>query len=1085
MPAPLLLVVEPDFETREQLQHELGEAGFAVQTSPTLVAALAQARARVPDLMLVDLRGTDGLGLVDRLREHPATSGISVALLAADGDQVTVAAAFARGVELLAKPIGVKEIVTRLRRHLLRPEASERLGVGHRERSGSLVALPLAEVVRSLAGRTATLTFRSAAGEQARVWLSEGRVVDAQAGRHSGERAFHRAMTFAEGTWHLDETPHERPAAIGRETAALLDEGTRRLDKWKRLVAEAGGLEALFGVDFVVLAFRLGDIPDEVNLILRLLDGRRPIRQVLDESPFAETDTLAAVLNLQSEGIVRSLGGRPSAAPAVVSAPPPIVSAPPPIVSAPPPIVSAPPPVVSTPPPIVSAPPPVVSAPPPVVSAPPPVVSAPPPIVSTPPPVVSAPPPIVSAPPPIVSAPPPVVSAPPPVVSTPPPIVSAPPPIVAEAPSAPAVEATPSGERAATEAPATAEPSPAAVTPVASAPALPEPESEPGPEAPSVPLGRNGKPLKGAALARVLERQRLEKQKAAARSEAAAPVPEAPAVEAEAPPIEAPARPEPIPPAEAQPEAPAPAGGGLVGLLTSEGPAAAPENDARDLIPVVRFPGRRGVRKDRLEQESTEALAVASARGEEPKALEEEVLAPGERPTPDLIAAVAKSEQAAEEPAPITAPQPQTGAAPEQPAATASPSAEAEAKPAPSDATPRSAETTTPAPETPAAPIAAALPRGAGVPHPATEPAQAIAVAPPAERAQARATSEEHDEDLEQYLKEHHRSRAPAVTAIIAIVLVVGAAVFGLMRYRAKSTVTPTPAPVVAKRSPAPSSVAAPAPAPITPKTVATVPAIAPTATAPTATAPTATAPTATAPTATAPTTTAPTATAPTTTAPTATAPTTTAPTATAPPTVAPKAVAITPTSNPAPTPPAVKPLPAPKTPTTAVAVRPSKSAPSKPEAKTAPKTTEKTPPPAKVATAPAATSSAAAGHANDERFQKLFRAGTTENKENRFASAERKLRAALKLKEDAAAERELGWALYNRGKTQQAEVALFKATKLNDRDADTYMYLGMVLYDLDRKPAAAKAYRRFLALEPKNSPRAKEIQAVLQNLEQ
>ena len=988
MPAPLLLVVEPDFETREQLQHELGEAGFAVQTSPTLVAALAQARARVPDLMLVDLRGTDGLGLVDRLREHPATSGISVALLAADGDQVTVAAAFARGVELLAKPIGVKEIVTRLRRHLLRPEASERLGVGHRERSGSLVALPLAEVVRSLAGRTATLTFRSAAGEQARVWLSEGRVVDAQAGRHSGERAFHRAMTFAEGTWHLDETPHERPAAIGRETAALLDEGTRRLDKWKRLVAEAGGLEALFGVDFVVLAFRLGDIPDEVNLILRLLDGRRPIRQVLDESPFAETDTLAAVLNLQSEGIVRSLGGRPSAAPAVVSAPPPIVSAPPPI-----------------------------------------------------------------------------VSAPPPVVSTPPPIVSAPPPIVAEAPSAPAVEATPSGERAATEAPATAEPSPAAVTPVASAPALPEPESEPGPEAPSVPLGRNGKPLKGAALARVLERQRLEKQKAAARSEAAAPVPEAPAVEAEAPPIEAPARPEPIPPAEAQPEAPAPAGGGLVGLLTSEGPAAAPENDARDLIPVVRFPGRRGVRKDRLEQESTEALAVASARGEEPKALEEEVLAPGERPTPDLIAAVAKSEQAAEEPAPITAPQPQTGAAPEQPAATASPSAEAEAKPAPSDATPRSAETTTPAPETPAAPIAAALPRGAGVPHPATEPAQAIAVAPPAERAQARATSEEHDEDLEQYLKEHHRSRAPAVTAIIAIVLVVGAAVFGLMRYRAKSTVTPTPAPVVAKRSPAPSSVAAPAPAPITPKTVATVPAIAPTATAPTATAPTATAPTAT--------------------APTATAPTTTAPTATAPPTVAPKAVAITPTSNPAPTPPAVKPLPAPKTPTTAVAVRPSKSAPSKPEAKTAPKTTEKTPPPAKVATAPAATSSAAAGHANDERFQKLFRAGTTENKENRFASAERKLRAALKLKEDAAAERELGWALYNRGKTQQAEVALFKATKLNDRDADTYMYLGMVLYDLDRKPAAAKAYRRFLALEPKNSPRAKEIQAVLQNLEQ
>ena len=54
---------------------------------------------------------------------------------------------------------------------------------------------------------------------------------------------------------------------------ALLMEGMRRLDEWSRLFEQLPSLTHRFEVDMVELAARLGDVPDDNNRILRLVDG--------------------------------------------------------------------------------------------------------------------------------------------------------------------------------------------------------------------------------------------------------------------------------------------------------------------------------------------------------------------------------------------------------------------------------------------------------------------------------------------------------------------------------------------------------------------------------------------------------------------------------------------------------------------------------------------------------------------------------------------------------------------------------------------------------------------------------------------
>ena len=77
-------------------------------------AALAGARAEVPDLAVLDVSmpGATGLEVCSALRAAPATAGIRILLLSAGASAEDVARGLAAGADAyLAKPFGVAALV--------------------------------------------------------------------------------------------------------------------------------------------------------------------------------------------------------------------------------------------------------------------------------------------------------------------------------------------------------------------------------------------------------------------------------------------------------------------------------------------------------------------------------------------------------------------------------------------------------------------------------------------------------------------------------------------------------------------------------------------------------------------------------------------------------------------------------------------------------------------------------------------------------------------------------------------------------------------------------------------------------------
>ena len=87
-------------------------------------------------------------------------------------------------------------------------------------------------------------------------------------------------------------------------TQGILMEGMRRVDEWGRLCEQLPPLTTVFEIDHAQLLERLNEIPDELNGILRLFDGKRTLLQVVDDSPFEDLSTLSTITKLYFEGLL-------------------------------------------------------------------------------------------------------------------------------------------------------------------------------------------------------------------------------------------------------------------------------------------------------------------------------------------------------------------------------------------------------------------------------------------------------------------------------------------------------------------------------------------------------------------------------------------------------------------------------------------------------------------------------------------------------------------------------------------------------------------------------------------------------------
>ncbi len=79
----------------------------------------------------------------------------------------------------------------------------------------------------------------------------------------------------------------------------------RRIDEWESIVERLPPLDRAYQIDFRLLSDRLAEIPDDVNGILKLFDGRRTLAQVLEEADQGGLAAAKALARLWSEEIIR------------------------------------------------------------------------------------------------------------------------------------------------------------------------------------------------------------------------------------------------------------------------------------------------------------------------------------------------------------------------------------------------------------------------------------------------------------------------------------------------------------------------------------------------------------------------------------------------------------------------------------------------------------------------------------------------------------------------------------------------------------------------------------------------------------
>lgn len=313
-----LLLVDADSKSLRMLEVSLRKSGFSVTTAVSGGDARDKVKHSQPDLIITDTKlpgDENGFELVANLKANADTSGIPIIFLSSENKLEQKVTGLELGVEdYLTKPIYIREVLTRVRVLL---EKKEKEKLERRERSatfaGSLGEMGLVDLMQTVEiGRKTGRLHIETRNQKGTISFREGKVCDARTARLSGERAFYRMLVWAEGVFSMDFGPHDDPDVIELSTQGLLMEGMRRVDEWGRLLEQLPPLDRVFEIDYGELVDRLAEIPDEINGILRLFDGRRTLIEVVDESDFGDLEALEIASKLFFEGLIYDVTDRPA-----------------------------------------------------------------------------------------------------------------------------------------------------------------------------------------------------------------------------------------------------------------------------------------------------------------------------------------------------------------------------------------------------------------------------------------------------------------------------------------------------------------------------------------------------------------------------------------------------------------------------------------------------------------------------------------------------------------------------------------------------------------------------------------------------
>src|SRR5262249_19230924 len=166
--------------------------------------ALTKVETAAPDLIISDTKMSemDGFELVERLRQNNDWATIPFIFLTAQSDVEDKIRGLELGVEdYLTKPIYIKEIITRVK-ILLQKKQRVALEENKRESrtkfAGALSDMAVVDLIQTIeiSRKSGVIHFKHPDGKRGSIYFRNGKVIDAEMGRLTGEAAVYRLLVW-------------------------------------------------------------------------------------------------------------------------------------------------------------------------------------------------------------------------------------------------------------------------------------------------------------------------------------------------------------------------------------------------------------------------------------------------------------------------------------------------------------------------------------------------------------------------------------------------------------------------------------------------------------------------------------------------------------------------------------------------------------------------------------------------------------------------------------------------------------------------------------------------------------------------
>jgi CheY-like chemotaxis protein len=310
----MVLIADGNTGRGRRLAEACERVGVPCKTGPHGAAALEMALSERPGLVVaqLDLPLVDAAKLAEILRANPRTRRSRFLFLGEESERASLAAP---GDLLLPSGSSTEELVRIIEEMVARQDrldAVDAATTSGEPIDGDLSLVRLADLVSLFqANRTSgRLELRRSQAESADdrsasgvIWLRDGDVLQAEAGRTSNEKAFFRLLGWRQGRFGFRPGSVDEPAFIATPTRVLLQEGLRQIGEWERLSTKLPPLDSQ-----VRMRLSTSDLPNIVHPltqeVLLLLEIYGTVGEVVDRCSFPDYQVLRTLQTLADREIV-------------------------------------------------------------------------------------------------------------------------------------------------------------------------------------------------------------------------------------------------------------------------------------------------------------------------------------------------------------------------------------------------------------------------------------------------------------------------------------------------------------------------------------------------------------------------------------------------------------------------------------------------------------------------------------------------------------------------------------------------------------------------------------------------------------